>query len=96
MTQMIQSIATMSERAIEKGIRNILEEFGIDVRNTKYTKVRNTKNRRLLQLDLSGDARPIDEIIKDKEKRMKEAAKALEFELAAILRDEIRELRARK
>ncbi|MFA6427005.1 MAG: excinuclease ABC subunit UvrB [Candidatus Magasanikbacteria bacterium] len=83
----------ITPKTIEKSIRNILEEFGIHVRNTKGTKLRTTKNKRLLQLDLSGDARPIDEIIKDKEKQMREAAKALEFELAAILRDEIRELK---
>jgi excinuclease UvrABC helicase subunit UvrB len=43
-----------------------------------------------------GDARPLKEIIKDKEVQMKEAAHKLEFELAAILRDEIRELKARE
>jgi excinuclease UvrABC helicase subunit UvrB len=42
-----------------------------------------------------GDARPVKDIIKEKEVRMKEAAHDLEFELAAILRDEIRELKAR-
>ncbi len=34
----------------------------------------------------------IEELIKDKEREMKEAAKQLDFELAAILRDEIRSL----
>jgi excinuclease UvrABC helicase subunit UvrB len=37
----------------------------------------------------------VAEIIRDKEKQMKEAAKALEFELAALLRDEIHELKKR-
>jgi len=46
-------------------------------------------------LDLIGDARPLHEIIKDKEKLMREAADHLEFELAAILRDEVRELKNR-
>jgi excinuclease UvrABC helicase subunit UvrB len=46
-------------------------------------------------MDTLGDARPLEEIVKDKEKRMKEAAQNLEFELAAILRDEVRELRMR-
>ena len=36
------------------------------------------------------------EIIKDKEAQMREAAQKLEFELAAILRDEIRELTAKE
>ena len=44
-------------------------------------------------MDTLGDARPIPEILKEKEKQMREAAKNLEFELAAILRDEIRELK---
>jgi len=50
--------------------------------------------RGTLSLDLKGDARPVEQIIKEKEKKMKEAAKDLQFELAAILRDEIRELHA--
>ena len=38
----------------------------------------------------------IAEMIRDKESEMKEAAKDLDFELAAILRDEIKELKATK
>lgn len=85
----------ITPKTIEKTIRNILEEFGIDVRNTKTTKYTKLKDRKkkIADLDTLGDARPIDEIIKDKEKRMREAAKGLEFELAAILRDEIHELK---
>jgi len=86
----------ITPKTIEKSIKNILEEFGINIRNTKTMKLRNTKNKRLLQLDLAGDGRPIEDIMKDKEEQMREAAKALEFELAAILRDEIRELKLYK
>ncbi len=88
----------ITPKTIEKTIRNILEEFGIGERNkekgarSKYERQR----KHLTELDLQGDARPLAEIIKDKEKQMKEAAKDLEFELAAILRDEIRELRTRQ
>lgn len=39
-----------------------------------------------------GDAKPIEKIIKEKERQMKSTAKDLEFELAAILWDEINEL----
>ena len=46
-------------------------------------------------LDTLGDDRPLGVIIKDKETQMKQAAQDLEFELAAILRDEIRELKAK-
>ncbi|MFA4831495.1 MAG: excinuclease ABC subunit UvrB [Patescibacteria group bacterium] len=83
----------ITPKTIEKSIRNILEDFGIGtrIRNTKGTKLRNTKN--LLQLDLAGDERPIEEVIKDKEKKMREAARDLQFELAAVLRDEIKELK---
>jgi excinuclease ABC subunit B len=42
------------------------------------------------------DARSVDAEIGDLEKRMKEAARALEFETAAQLRDRIRELRSAK
>ncbi len=82
----------ITPKTIEKTIRNILEDFGI--RNTKDTKLgkHNTK-REVLELDLKGDNRPVEEILKDKEKQMKEAAKELQFELAAILRDEIHELK---
>jgi excinuclease ABC subunit B len=86
----------ITPKTIEKSIKNILEEFGINVRNTKTTKVRNTKKSTTLDLDLLGDGRDVVEIIKDKEKKMKEAAKDLQFELATILRDEIRELKARE
>ncbi|MBU0545836.1 excinuclease ABC subunit UvrB [Patescibacteria group bacterium] len=84
----------ITPKTIEKNIRNILEEFGIgrNIRNTKGTKVRK-RDSEITRLDLIGDARPLPEIINDKEKQMKEAAKNLEFELAAILRDEIRELK---
>ncbi len=86
----------ITPRTIEKTIRNILEEFGIS--KSKQTTV-NSKQKRgrrsVVDLDLLGDARPMEEIIKDKEMQMREAAQGLEFELATILRDEIRELRTR-
>lgn len=86
----------ITPKTIEKAIKNLLEQFGInrDVRNTKDTKVRK-KGETILELDLKGDARPLPEIIKDKEMQMRAAAKDLQFELAAILRDEVKELQAR-
>jgi excinuclease ABC subunit B len=88
----------ITPKTIEKTIRNILEEFGISERQTdkKTTNKKGVHGSSILQLDLMGDARPLKEIIKDKEVQMKEAAHKLEFELAAILRDEIRELKARE
>lgn len=81
---------------IQKTIRNILEEFGISSSKQKEGTTKHKRKHDILDLDLAGDARPLAEIIKDKELHMKQAAKNLEFELAALLRDEIRELRARE
>ncbi len=87
----------ITPKTIQKTIRNILEEFGISETspggNTKEHKRRRAE---LANLDTLGDDRPLSVIIKDKEAQMKDAAKGLEFELAAILRDEIRELTARQ
>ncbi len=84
----------ITPKTIQKNIKNILEEFGIDPEATKKKKEKHAKRKaNVLDLDLLGDARPIEQIIKEKEKKMKKAAKELEFELAAILRDEIRQLK---
>ena len=86
----------ITPKTIEKNIKNILAEFGITGRGSSRTaqKIKSkSKTEAILSLDLQGDKRPIAEIIKDKEQQMKRAAKDLEFELAAILRDEIRELK---
>ena len=80
----------ITPKTIEKNIKNILEEFGLSAGKSRL-KRKNQSN--ILKLDLAGDARPMKEIIKEKEGQMKEAAHKLEFELAAILRDEIRELK---
>ncbi|NMC51342.1 excinuclease ABC subunit UvrB [Candidatus Kuenenbacteria bacterium] len=87
---------SITPKTIEKNIKNILEEFGITAKGNSHTakKIKShSKTEAILSLDLKGDKRPIAEIIKDKEQQMKMAAKSLEFELAAILRDEIRELK---
>ncbi len=82
----------ITPKTIEKNINNIFEQFGLDSK-----KVKNRKSReKILEIDLKGDARPIKEIIKDKKQKMKEAAERLEFELAAILRDEINQLEKKK
>ncbi len=78
----------ITPKTIEKTIKNILEQFGLDPKKVKAVK----RRERVLEMDLKGDGRPIKEIIKDKKQKMKEAADKLEFELAAILRDEINQL----
>ncbi|MFA7244676.1 MAG: excinuclease ABC subunit UvrB [Candidatus Magasanikbacteria bacterium] len=87
----------ITPKTIQKTIRNILEEFGLTSNSVKNTKTKiNRRDRSILNLDIMGDARPLKEIIKEKEFKMREAATKLEFELAAILRDEVRELKARE
>jgi excinuclease ABC subunit B len=87
----------ITPQTIQKAIRNILEEFGISADKNKEKGIRKKgKNESsITDLDLLGDDRPLSEIIKAKELQMKEAAQKLEFELAALLRDEVRELTAR-
>ncbi len=78
----------ITPKTIEKEIKNILEQFGLSSKTLKTKK----QTKAILNMDLIGDVRPLKEIIKDKKQKMKEAAEKLEFELAAILRDEIHEL----
>jgi len=78
----------ITPKTIQKEIKNILEQFGLENRKNQAK----NRNKKILEMDLAGDARPLKEIIKDKKLKMKEAAEALEFELATILRDEIKEL----
>ena len=87
----------ITPQTIQKAIRNILEEFGIsaDKNKDKGTRKKGKNESSITDLDLLGDDRPLTEIIKAKELQMKEAAQKLEFELAALLRDEVRELTAR-
>ncbi len=74
----------ITPKTIEKSIKNILEEFGL--------KTKKSKIKEILEIDLKGDNRSIEEIIKDKKEKMRIAADNLEFELALILRDEIKQL----
>ena len=80
----------ITPKTIEKAIKNILEDFGLTP-GKKSDRVK-TRNQ-AAKLDLKADNRPIRTIIKEKEEIMKEMANDLEFETAAILRDEIRELK---
>lgn len=89
----------ITPKTIQKQIRDILAEFGVSATQEKAKRKkgkRGSEKATTLELDLLGDARPMKEIIKEKEAHMREAAQRLEFELAAVLRDEIRELTARQ
>lgn len=87
----------ITPKTIEKTIKNILADFGLTLNEEKQKgKLRNkVKKLSVTDLDLLGDARPLEVIIKEKEKLMREAAEHLEFELAGILRDEVRDLKNR-
>ncbi|MFA5080635.1 MAG: excinuclease ABC subunit UvrB [Candidatus Paceibacterota bacterium] len=78
----------ITPKTIQKNIKNILEELGLE--NKKGKKRRFSEE--VLRMDMAGDDRPLREIIKDKKEQMKVAADKLEFEFAAILRDEIHKL----
>jgi len=66
----------ITPKTIEKSIKNILEDFGIE-----------SKRKKTLEIEMVGN--DIRETIKEKKEKMKEAAEKLEFELALILREEI-------
>jgi excinuclease ABC subunit B len=73
----------ITPKTIQKKIKDIVGE------ESEKEKAKN-----ILDLDIAGEkGKNVEEIIKEKERQMKEAAKNLQFELAAILRDEIRELK---
>ncbi|MEK9151738.1 MAG: excinuclease ABC subunit UvrB [Patescibacteria group bacterium] len=74
----------ITPRTIEKAIKDIMEGFG---------KKEAERAKRIAALDTVGESLPPEEIIVKKEKEMRLAAKNLEFELAAVLRDEIRVLK---
>ena len=59
-------------------------------------KAREKAAKKNLQLEAVADKRPAEEILREKEAQMRDAAKNLEFELAALLRDEIGALRKKK
>jgi excinuclease ABC subunit B len=88
----------ITPKTIEKTIKNILEEFGLTGSKVKGLKNKTAEARAqaILDLEIRADDRPLSEIIKDKEKQMRAAAKDLQFELAAILRDEVVVLKRQK
>ncbi len=71
----------ITPKTIEKAIKDIMAS--LTAREDEVAK-------KVLALELVGEEKPLEEVIKEKELQMKEAAKQLEFELAALLRDEIR------
>lgn len=76
----------ITPRTIVKKIKDIAGDLG----------KKDNKVKTILEMELKADPHKIDSIIQEKEKEMAAAAKNLEFELAAILRDQVKELRSQK
>ncbi len=73
----------ITPQTIKKAIKDITKIWGIGETDVKET----------LKLEMKYAPDDLEKIIKQKEKQMREAAKNLEFEMAALLRDEIKLLR---
>jgi excinuclease ABC subunit B len=82
----------ITPQTIKKDIVDITERWGIKEKDVK----------KILELELKGagvaqdkrmDEKKVEKVIKEKEAKMREAAKNLEFEFAAVLRDEIKVLK---
>ncbi len=74
----------ITPQTIIKAIKDIRGVLGLSV-DTKDVK-------EILKLELNAESHDLSAVLAEKEKEMKEAANNLEFELAAILRDEIGEI----
>ena len=82
----------ITPQTIKKTVRDLVKDFGLTPGGGKKTgrSAKATDESTARQLDLIGDkGRPIEQIIREKETQMRAASKELQFELAAILRDEI-------
>jgi excinuclease ABC subunit B len=77
---------------IVKGIRDLNDQLRtVAEGTTMYVSEREAREARLLELDRS----KVEELVKRMEAEMKAAARELEFERAAALRDEIQQIRLR-
>jgi excinuclease ABC subunit B len=75
----------ITPQTIIKAIKDLRGELGLTGKSQKDVK-------EILKLELTAETHDLKTVLKQKEAEMKEAAKNLEFELAAILRDEMSEL----
>jgi hypothetical protein len=79
-------------RTIIKGIRDLNDQLRSVAEGTVvYASEREARDARLVELD----GKKVEELVKRMEAEMKSAAKELEFERAAALRDEIQSIRFR-
>lgn len=77
----------ITPKTVKKNIKDIREMLGVEVESNEE------RARKVLKLEVSVDPKDIEDLIKDREFDMKKAARELDFETAAILRDEIVELK---
>ncbi|MBI2475353.1 excinuclease ABC subunit UvrB [Candidatus Uhrbacteria bacterium] len=70
----------ITPQSIQKEIKDIRGNLGGEKQET---------SERILELELTAEPHEIKQVIKEKEQEMKEATRMLDFETAAILRDEI-------
>ncbi|MFZ6015083.1 MAG: excinuclease ABC subunit UvrB [Patescibacteria group bacterium] len=82
----------ITPQTIKKAIQDLRGQLGFETEPKDVKKI--------LELELAAEDKKLNEVIKEKEAEMKEASLRLDFELAAILRDEIivirKELEKRK
>lgn len=82
----------ITPQTIKKAVRDLLKDFGLTAgKNPRAAKSKaDGGTSATVALDLALDAgKPLEQVIKEKEAQMRIAAKELQFEFAAILRDEI-------
>lgn len=82
----------ITPQTIKKEIKDITEAWGIKEKNVEKILDIELKGAGLLK-EKGVSAEKFEKIIKEKERQMRDAAKALEFELAAVLRDEVKVLK---
>ena len=86
------SSTASSRRTIIKGIRDLNDQLRSVAEGTvMYTSEREARDARLPELD----TKKVEELVARMEAEMRSAAKELEFERAAALRDEIQQIRLR-
>lgn len=74
----------ITPQTIRKAVKDIRGVLGLHVDSKDVKKI--------LKLELNAETHDLNTVLKQKEMEMKEAARDLEFELAAVLRDEITEI----
>ncbi|MBI4280605.1 excinuclease ABC subunit UvrB, partial [Candidatus Uhrbacteria bacterium] len=77
----------ITPKTVQKKIHDLREMLGVEAGAVDA--------KRVAKLDAAAEPKDLPALIKEKERLMKQAANELQFELAAVLRDEIKELKRR-